>query len=1564
MGVSEMRKTRMQGSRIMLLSLALYALVSLLFPAPARAADTTYLLEVTNGAATGDESKIEFFLLNYRDPSDEERVQLLYPFGDSLSDSYERAAALSDAQDTRDAYIRSTYGYEAAALISRAAFQSYQTDQYLFTLPFEMRYVINLQMFTSGAGAWSCQDIRLFRVDELGGLYRDNDGSAEGYIDFRGTLVAECGKGKNFAWATDTLTTIPMATGFDAAYAAHELQHGESTLAARFDFADTMGAGLETLATPVGERTANLLETAALTIRYLDRYGSTRETTVPFLINATESTAAWGAEMDARQIGLAQQGESAALGVFLPDYASIRSAGELTLTLGASEAQKVLQCSIYTSPSLLAASDADTANIVTTAVYELSSTEVSASVDSGSGALRYVFRGDPVVYHMATSVSGELVKIGANRIQLRDYTHGSNLTPPDKTERYLIEIETDDVDKAGTAGDILLSVSYTDLEGNKKSTDELNARLYAQDFYGYWPGSADIFGYYANVARGQTLRFFIPVQNVKTITDVKVRLSGGDEWQMKDLTLSTVSAYDRRSVSWESVSVDGMTSDRRFDRYVQSEQIFRLSEHTANQILFWPDEAAESVGPAAVGGDVDVTARSSVDWSQIRYSMNYQQASQELGFTKTRCLYHVTVKVKGDQVTDSLYGDCGSKNLFYFRLLFKNGSSAFVLANQQLQSDGFRTGKPEEFDISTNQDYGDVVAVQIIPDDLSGSSDMYDKLNIDYIEVKRHSDSALTPTWTVHDVGWIGIDYHDDAEAQSVTGRKGRTEGELAQVYMVDSSSYSANLLVTITTDKYADNEPQFMGTLAATVHYDTVSLPDQEEPIADVVKLMNDYAHHSGGDTLDTLTVSDPKLLFREGHTDRFIISLKDVKTVRSIELLPRSTAGTTWNIANVTVGLINGDGRLTINTNGEYEQIYEEGKRLTYQARCTSTGTPKYKKYLPAVSAGELAQSINIYFEEQTIELSPESKQWSSTLSRTPETENDTLNIFIFPLTNPAVSGYDLSAVAQYTDSFAQSRQAATGTMRKTIYNGRTVFYTVGLNAGGLTALNALYFKVDDRASTTMLGIERAVVQQVRNGVVVNSWDLACAETIADMGAPLGNRVSPTRERQRVRLQLGADTDSAVLEAEKTDLAVALWYRGDDPSEQELRTPYVYLSDQGYQEIHPGQLLELTFDQLNIAEITGISIAASGTINVTVDAAWADDRQVNRENEAIAVTKGEYSFARSFTAANVPYRMNPSGSVKLMELTFRTDAATASISGGTNGPVRMTLGYYDDYGDLRTNTYEDIRPYIEGADKRFLADGEATVKLLACNISELRWVELEPYRDARDTSTAPSMWSLKELRAALDEDGSVTNRSVGALIVEGEPLRVSMADILLTADIAVGNSDEHLKLTGGSADIQLRSGDSLTIAAKAVGSAEGVTVKLESLDSATGATGQASLDDTRGYTEAELARLASSAASPEGAAFWRETVPETGSFNASDKGDVYFSPPRNYTDGSLSYRITIRSREANAASVVVNVTVANETDPIPKELEYLAQTQQAEPAQSSRIPLLHGASETESEP
>ena len=115
---------------------------------------------------------------------------------------------------------------------------------------------------------------------------------------------------------------------------------------------------------------------------------------------------------------------------------------------------------------------------------------------------------------------------------------------------------------------------------------------------------------------------------------------------------------------------------------------------------------------------IQVVTAPETDWNKIKNHMTYKEAMQDFGFNKNRATYEVEVQVAGNESANDNDGDTGSTNLFYFQLLFKGGSSAYVLANQQLTADGFRAGELETFTISTNQDYGDLTAIRILPDGL------------------------------------------------------------------------------------------------------------------------------------------------------------------------------------------------------------------------------------------------------------------------------------------------------------------------------------------------------------------------------------------------------------------------------------------------------------------------------------------------------------------------------------------------------------------------------------------------------------------------------------------------------------------------------------------------------------------------------------------------------------------------------------------------------------------------------------------------------------------------------
>ena len=1582
----------------------------------AKPAEPTYLFEVTTGmrTASGDEDKIDFFIITYTTEGSGDRTisKFLFPSKNAWTQTYEMATAANNSQAERDRMIRSTYGYAGADLkVGKKLFQSYSTDQYLFTTPEKIKEIKRVQVFASDSGSWACKGMRVFRVDDLGGLYRWNDAANECYIDFEGDLIAEgtMRMDMNISWANDRLVgtkapeeatgaTIALKTsGFDAAYAHHKPQSNQNkTLALRFDFADVYGAGLETnaalSATNNTLATMGLAENMAMTLYYKDIYGMKRAANVPVVLNAaTYAAQLVDGAMNKPIAGFAQQGEGIACSVFLPDFASLSQSDGFVLTLGDAEARAVLGLSEVKGSLSVAAghlhtervdiSKTDTASLITMAIYELGgsdasgeqSVRVSASFNEASGVIRYTYIGDPTYYQPVSTVSGVPLRIGTNRLSLSQYEHGKLLAPRDRTERYLFEITTDDAGGAGTKSEILMRVSYTDLNGSAKSTETINIREMSRDFNGWWKGStAQDIAYYKGVATGQTLRFFVPMSDVKTIENVEVWIADGgdsDDWQMSDLCISSVSAFDRRTVTWKSFSADGVSCELFLDRTVEATELYRYQDTTEGPVLIQqgadqstevgPSRANINDGGGAAGADgmgVDVTKAKSVDWSEIRYSMSFRQASQELGFTKQRYVYAVTVNVGGDSEANAESGDCGSKNLFYFRLIFQSGSSGFVLANQQIASDGFIAGASQTFYISTNQDYGDVTAVQIIPEDNSEKSDVFDKLMIDSIEVKRQSNAALVPVWTINNVGWISIDYRDEAQMQSVKGMTGRDASEMTRSYTVDGNTFDVNFMIALQTQGYAVSEgfpnggPQFEGNISAQVYYDSYSPSKGFEEISDVTKSMYSYMNRtpSTSDRVGGRTISDPKLMHRAGHTDRFYFSLSDVRSIKSIDFFITSAVNTRWDISNVSLFMVNGEGTLALNKNGEYERIYRTGEELTELAHGTSENAPAYWQQLQAYDAGYNKEEIYIHvdFTENEIPISPEAKQWKSIVSREPVSENDTLNLFVYPQSG---ARFDSSngpvASLLYTDASDQAQQVSSGDMSVGVYNDQTVFYATGINVRRFGVLNPSGVVLYSGRGAGIQGDVRAVMQQVRSGVVIRSWDLAGTGTTETLGIVLGDRAVTTVPQQHVQLQLGADTPAKVLTpltargtSGADDLAVAIYYRADDPSGVELRSPFVYLTDQGYTQTKPGQVIDLNFDQKNVAEITGVVIASTGDVSATVDAARVINREIDINNAAVVEIKGEYSAVDKITVMNAAYRMSIDAehTVKPLQLTFATAlSAAGDVSAGTGGPVRMNLAYYDTIGDLITKSYDDIRPYIIDGSTGFLAGSTVNVEILVSDAVDLRWIELEPYDDVEESS---AMWTLESVTATLGEgEGKFTKHcGVNQQIVEGTPVHLNLADILVTAQVSTGGSGETQNVESGSLDLLIPSGETIWIFPKVTGSYDGFTATLAKVDTTTGAVGKASLDDTRGYTAESIAEKAEAASDSREKSIWNAAQPQPGVFEASvDR--IEFIPPRNYTDKSVQYQIKIVSIESAASSLTINVTVERENDPVAQQLDAL---------------------------
>ena len=1596
-------------------------------------AQNTYIFEVSSGTRLGGGAaeNVLYFIIGYTTTDGAKRSIVLSPSEDAISNGFAQASAVGSRSDRR-ATVEATFGYQTTALDKRVALSSVQTDQMMFTTPAQVQSIDKVQIFgrkADGFSDWACQGMRFYRVDTIYGLEMYGWYSSAGYIDFSGEVIAEAALGGegNFRWNNSagmftivsygasgglggvSLVTTATKESYEASHEAthvglkHESQVTRRVMF-RIDFADAAFAGFESLAGSygLGSRTKisalKFCECAALTVRYTDIYDCIREITLPLVINAVGQAA----EVlgDAEIVGYAQQGDSIALSAMLPDYKSINST---SVTIGEEKACAVSGISTTdaaqrnTEHRARAAKTADDSISYTCfAVYQ----DVAVSIALDGATVRYRFEAgpnNPIRYSTATSSSG--VTLYADRetmITMQAYRDTMVLEPADRQERYLITISTDNVSNAGTESDVILRFRYTTLSGEEAESIEYNAREYVRQFYGEWPGNVDDFAYRYGFRDGGTVQFIIPIKNVKTFTNVSVKVNGDDDWQFSGLNIAMVKNYEGRTASWAEINSNALQSHVRYDRRVDTQpvcfSIGRTYEPDAER-----NDNAEGDNSGGLGTLIqndasfhefdgrsrEVSTKEDVNWAELRHFMTYNDALKDLGFTKERCLYKVEVHVAGDKVNAD-DDDCGSKNLFYFRLIFENGVSGCTLANQQIMGDAFRTGAVTPIKISTSQDYGDLTAIQIIPDSQDGNGDIYDKLKIDKIVVTQETTGPMSPTWIAGSssedgLGWIGISYRDPGEYTSNKGAQGRSLSELATTYEITETSLSVKLLIGITTGAYGQKPgrddkgnlvsvPQdaFSGGVALGYRYiDSNGVIHSIEPSIDAVEAMNNYAARPGvkkrtvdGVTEDvSYTVSDPAYQFREGKTDYFFVTIQDIAQLLDLSLEIRSSVVTDWSISAINAWMIRGEGTRYINSRGEYDYRYEEGETPELVASWDrNENLIKPLQVYRTLQNNGIALISNIPFKENHIELDKDAGTWSSAVRREPQLRNDSLNLYLYPATGEKAANpndYNLKASVRYTDAgTTETMQISAGTLNKGVDpNGRTVFYATGLSVTNMDGLLGVDVTTDVTRAI-LAPISYGVLQRVREGVLIDTYRLGELPNADPSGSMGISNVEQKTGVQRVLLQVSEATGRQQLSAESNDLAVALHFRTNDISGNEYRSKYVYLTDQGYTSVSGGQVLELDYALGDVSELTGVSLAATGALDITLSSIYL----ANQDAEGSFIQSwGVHPSAEGIVPSAIRADYSARDNVEVLTLRLKTAENAKGALSSTQGPVRMTVGYYDEYGVLRTETYENIRPYI--VDGNGFAAGETdVVQMLIPGISEIRWVELEPWHD---TGEAQASWKLEQLSAELGLGGSPITKTPDQTIVEGTPLGIGLATILVAGDLqtldtngdAVAPAGDQTETeesgrraiyNGENSTVLLKSGEGVKLNVRISGSTEGFTAKLESYDANSGAVGAVSFDPTHKYSTQRLDEILASAqsvlSSGDSSADERTAAQNivsivedlkkpSGSYNVTESGLV-FRAPRNYTGGSLHYRITITAKESAEGSIVVDLTVKNEED------------------------------------
>ncbi len=1381
-----------------------------------KALDNTYSLTISTGGKSG--STVQYILVKYTDVNGTERTKLLFPRIDAKQRSdalakytiFRNFGKLMDEYDLSDSFSKNMLGSlnYTYNLKEEEPLGEWTTQDILFQTDTKIQRIDNVDVYM-GKGSWAVQGAAIYKVDRICGYASYGFVSGNRFLDYEGSMIASfVKKGVNpvslSTGETDSMFSLGEADEnkaenfviktYEEGEVKRKLASRDDVYTFRFDFADTKDSGIESYLNRVKTKLQNdngIVEDIVMELQYKDKHGWTRKVTLPVIISSFMTARL----MEPKQaiIGMAQRGDTIAFQGVYPDFDKVVSKPVLYVGKPAREKMSAMGIEIDTRNNRVLQTkktiDKDSISLAGMSMYKggcmayVPGGTDSSGVDYNGATLEYVFDSqDPFLYYTTVEENGRIIQGGGvDEIPLTTYRSGDPLVANQNLQdKYLVTIRTSRVPMSGTKSDVSLTLKYQTVDNKIEYTKSYNIRNEATKFMSEWPSfNNDDYTYTNGMIEGGNLSFFVEAPQLKSFTGAEISLLGDDEWNMSDLIISYVEKCGKR-FSY-NIATETIGSNYWIEREMVSAVFFRLSERektvsnddgkevnatgdvidkseegvyreeeTTDQ-LFMPNQTLSFSFE-----DRKVSEGEEASYNDVRYKMSYEQTSHNWQFLKKRKLYDVAVKVASDSDYDDGNGDSGSKNYFYFQLIFKNGNSAYVLANQQISGDAFHSGKTETFTIATNRDYGDLKSVRIIPEDIADSSEPFDKLNIDNITVSEQTNGGACMVYFIDQVGWLDIDYHDEIEGATMRGKTARGENEISKSFKVTHKERAVNILCEMTILPWDGNYKNFVGSMSGEIEYISSSTNKIEKKSFDIVSRIAAYMNKSviSGEretdpeaekmyTEELHSVSDENWMFRPNHTDRFVLpAISDLKSIKSITLTAASRNGypAKLNIGKFDVYQVIKDGSVQLNFNSEYY------RNMKLKWLCGKTNEGVISTELPIGTPLVLPK---ITFGKNEIKW--ESDSWATPVSRLPDSTDDTVNVYVYPSADSVseMSTRKVKMALQYAIPFSQYMQISADNM-SIMREGsdNPYFYVKGLTVKDFVNAQSLALQ----CTNANMGFEYAVVQHVREDVVVATYqyDFNGASAILSLEAEPGLSVTRLEKtEQTIAVSFGEGTEEATLTPEMKDVAVAFHYTSTlDNGAKEYRSPYVYLSDLGYTSISEGLFAEFKYNIPCVDKITGYSIAGYGKIKANVDGACGANYLVEAEEEdpetgEITVTKRSQrsyaSFADSFSLNEIETKHDRTskkefgeGAVTPVELTLTTSAATAESESGTDAQVRMIFNYRNNKGAKVTKTKEDITPYIQGDVKKFETGKEATVKLMLPEMNKdltLISIDILPY-------------------------------------------------------------------------------------------------------------------------------------------------------------------------------------------------------------------------------------------
>ena len=996
----------------------------------------------------------------------------------------------------------------------------------------------------------------------------------------------------------------------------------------KVDLADVYGAGVESFANIDMETIGNmhLPEVLNLEVTYTGTDNSVRAVDIP-VINSTLVCAIGEVGENVKLVDFAGQGESLAFKANLP-YFDVLNSVKVTYgpesalresrlqEIGADEKRAAIKNRITTKT--------DTISISGISIYNTSEVgnELTYEVQDDT-ILTPVVTGKPSFYYAADSFRG--TEIGLNKsvmLTMNRYRDGARLEPVKNQQYFLFVIETDEVSTSVSrriVPNITMQLTYDSVRGITETTENYALKELAKEYYGYVPdASYNDCGYSMNVAAGRKLYALVSLNDVEAFTSVSFGLKNqSEEWQISNFEIYRVDSLSKRHAEWVPGGIDFFGQNTKVEYYRELNGSKKLQDSAkmfdAPVRVFLQNGERQKVDFASM----NVTeSGASVDWrGDDTNSMDFELTdSQLLGFRNAKVSYQVDVKVANDSSSSVEEGDSGSKNYFYFQLVFENGSSAVVQANQMIEGDRFISGRISSFTISTNYDYGNLVAVRIMPDDFSERSDPYDKLNIEYVNVTKKENSGFLKVWSAANIGWIGIDYKEEISENTNKKPVGRYDDELFGTYEVTETMSGVELQFAVTTGAHAkdSNRKQFVGSMTAEIGYldtnggyKTVSL--------DVVQAMYEYAGKTPSSTAGNgKRESSSEFMFLENRTNRFTHFINDLSELVDIRLYVYSDGGGDLNITSISAALVTKEGMIGINKWGEYE-------KNSVLLPLTMNANPISNFHLPKDT--EISADILFKATDKDILSGLAKGSWPYTINQDVALNDDYLNIFVYSIDGlEEQPDADLRASIDYSDSFGQGYRVTHSLEYHESLDGEGYYSVDNVRAGDLQAIKEI--RVERTSGSDDLELGELIVHQIRDEQIIQT-------SVYDMGGKLVS-TAPTvtvaqaaadlDAQQKVTIVFDETMEQVALQNGKEDVAVALNYTStQDPSGKEYVSSYQYLTANDLRMISGGQNVDLTFTVPNVQEVTGITVAATGGTAIHVNDAVVAVYQYSGDTETI---------------------------------------------------------------------------------------------------------------------------------------------------------------------------------------------------------------------------------------------------------------------------------------------------------------------------------------------------------